>query len=627
MPGEKEINDSLFLKAISCPLKLYHYSKSGSMRSPYLPFKQRNKLQLRNAVAFQFSNLKFTSDSTTAAEKETKKWLKEENVAICGAVLRNKKFVTRIPILVKQGTSYTIVQIHGKLKKRLHNGVVSVPILSRTTNGYLVKAAYRREVLKRAVGSSEINVALYFPDKRYNASFDGVMQIVSEVATDEVPKKVREEFQSLFTKMDATEATQHVFNSLPDFVAHSFYANKSVPDALNDIDEESWENTDRFGVEIHQECSYCEFRKPDDDGISNCWKDHFSGDKKNYPDDHVFDLIGHGNNELIEKKIYYQEDCSLKAGSNSFDEIREKNPYSISIQQRRDLQILKAKNEFVPDVWVKESRLALENLEYPLHFIDFEAATYALPMHRNGGAYHPVYFQFSCHTLRKNGEVTHSEWLDDREESGYPHVDFVHQLASVNDIFSGSLIQYSPFESQALRYLLQEMNRNSMLYEKEIRDLKNLLYVDGNTNNHRIFDLSKSVREGYYNRFMSGSIGLKQVLNSIFQLNSHLNKPVKNKFKIYDKIVDFEKITADRSGYNPYIELQDPIYSVDDGESAMNAYISLKSGLLSNKEKEIIPNLLRRYCAMDSYALFIIYSHLKKLISIDQGSGEVVIDR
>ena len=248
-------------------------------------------------------------------------------------------------------------------------------------------------------------------------------------------------------------------------------------------------------------------------------------------------------------------------------------------------------------------------------------------MHRNGGAYHPVYFQFSCHTLRKNGEVTHSEWLDDREESGYPHVDFVHQLASVNDIFSGSLIQYSPFESQALRYLLQEMNRNSMLYEKEIRDLKNLLYVDGNTNNHRIFDLSKSVREGYYNRFMSGSIGLKQVLNSIFQLNSHLNKPVKNKFKIYDKIVDFEKITADRSGYNPYIELQDPIYSVDDGESAMNAYISLKSGLLSNKEKEIIPNLLRRYCAMDSYALFIIYSHLKKLISIDQGSGEVVIDR
>jgi len=59
----------------------------------------------------------------------------------------------------------------------------------------------------------------------------------------------------------------------------------------------------------------------------------------------------------------------------------------------------------------------------------------------------------------------------------------------------------------------------------------------------------------------------------------------------------------------------------------MNAYISLKSGLLSNKEKEIVPNLLRRYCAMDSYALFIIYRHLKNLISLDKSSGEVVIDR
>lgn len=627
MAKEKEINDSLFLKAISCPLKLYHYSNSSSMRTLYLPFKQRNKLQLRNAVAFQFSNLKFTSDLTSSAEKETKKWLKKKNVAICGAVLRNKNFITRIPILLKEGTSYTIVQVHGKLKKRLHNGVISVPVLSKTTNGYLVKAAYRREILKLAVGSSDINVELYFPDKRYNASFDGVMQIVSEVSADEVPKKVSEEFQSLFTKMDATEATIQVCNSLPESAAHHFYANKSVSDVLKDLNKESWGNTDRFGVEIHQECSYCEFRKPEKNGITNCWTDSFGGDKKDFPEHHVFELIGHGNNEFVENNIYFQEDSPLKPGAKNFEEVRGKNPSSISIQQRRELQILKAKKKPVPEVWVKESKLALDTLEYPLHFIDFEAATYALPLHRNGGAYQPIYFQFSCHSLYKDGEITHFEWLDDREDSGYPHIYFVHQLAGVKDIFKGSLIQYSPFESQALRYLLQEMNRNSMLYEKEIRDLKNLLYVDGNTNNHRIFDLSKSVREGYYNRFMNGSIGLKQVLNSIFRLNSHLNEPMETEVKIYDKSINFEKMLGDTSDSNPYVALQDPIYSVDDGESAMNAYISLKSGLLSNKEKEIIPTLLRRYCAMDSYALFIIYSHLKNLTTLDSSSVKMVIDR
>ena len=627
MANGKEINDSLFLKAISCPLKLHHFSKSSGMRSPYLPFKQRNKLQLRNAVALQFSNLKFTSDSTSKAEQETKEWLKAEHVTICGAVLRHKNCITRIPILVKEGTRFSIVQVHGKLKKRINNGVVTVPVLSKTTNGYLVKAAYRLEILKRAVGSSDINIELYFPDKRYNASIDGVMQIVSKVETDQVPRIVRDEFQSLFTKMDASEATRQVCNSLPESVSHPFYAKKSVSDILGDIDKESWEDTDRFSVNIHQECSYCEFRKPADKGVLNCWNEHFSGRLKEYPEEHVFELIGHGNKELIENGIYFQEDYPLRPGSQNFEEVRKKNPSSIAIQQRRDLQILKTNQKFVPDVWIKQEKLSLDSLVFPLHFIDFEAATYALPMHRNGGAYHPIYFQFSCHTLYENGEIAHHEWLDDSEASGYPHVDFIHQLAGVKDIFNGNLIQYSPFESQALRYLLQEMNRNSMLYEEEIRDLKNLLYVNGNTNHHRIFDLSKSVREGYYNRFMSGSIGLKQVLNSIFRLMNHLKDPLNEVVKIYDKSVDFGKVSGNTFGFNPYAELQDPVYSVDDGESAMNSYISLKSGLLSTNEKEIIPTLLRRYCAMDSYALFIIYSHLKNLFRLDKKSDKVVIDR
>jgi len=627
MAKEKEINDSLFLKAISCPLKLYHKSKSSSTRSPYLPFKQRNKLQLRNAVSYQFSNLKFTSDSVSVAEKETKTWLKESNVVICGAVIRYGNFASRIPILVKEGEHFTIVQVHGKLKKRIHDGVVSIPVLSKTTNGYLVKAAYRMEILKRALESLKISVELYFPDKRYNASMDGVMQVISEIAADRVPKKIQNEFESLFTKMEATDATLHVSGRLPESVAHPFYAKRSVNDVLADLENESIDDIGRFGVEIHQGCSNCEFRKPDKNGVKNCWNKHFSGHLKAYPEKHVFELIGHGNNELIENKIYYQEDYPSKAGLQSFEEVRKKNPSAITIQQRRELQILKAKQQFIPDVWIKQQKLSLGSLRFPLHFIDFEAAMYALPMHRNGGPYHPVYFQFSCHTLYENGEISHHEWLDDKESGGYPHVEFVQRLAEIENIFEGNLIQYSPFESQALRYLLQEMNQNSMLYENEIRDLKNMLYVDGNTNEHRIFDLSKSVREGYYNRYMSGSIGLKQVLNSIFLLMNHLKEPVKGEAKIYDRIVNFKNMFKNASGSNPYGQLQDPDYSVDDGESAMNAYISLKSGLLSSEEKEIIPTLLRRYCAMDSYALFIIYSHLKNLTSHEGRSGNVIVDR
>lgn len=629
MANRMEINDSLFLKSISCPLKLYHAKKSTGLRKPYLPFKQRNKLQLRNAVALQYPNIKFTSDSVSDALLETQKWLKEDDVAICGAVIRENIFLTRIPILVKNGSEFTIVQIHGKLKKRIHQGEISVPVLSKTTAGYLVKAAYRMEVLRKVVRSSKLNVELFFPDKRYSARMPELMQQIPNTESENlnVSQNVKEELASLFTKMEATEATESVRLAIPDSVAHSFAAERSVRDVMKDLVSENWSDGSHFNVEVHQECSRCKFRKPESDEISDCWGEFFSGKNKTFPNEQVFELIGHGNQELIEAGKYFQEDVPLNQYSSSFEEVKRKNQPAITIQQRRELQFLSAHQKELPSAWVKPSRLGFESLSFPLHFIDFEAATYALPMQRGGGAYSPIYFQYSCHSLFENGEIVHHEWLDDKVDSGYPHVEFIRKLGAIDSIFEGSLIQYSPFESQALRYLLQEMERNSMLYENEIRILKNLLYVEGNTNEHRIFDLSKSVREGYYNRFMSGSIGLKQILKSVLQLVKYLNIPMDETAQIFDTSINFGMLSNDDADFDPYRLLQHPTYQIDDGEATMNAYISLKSNLLTPKEIQIIPTLMRRYCAMDSYALYIIYSHINKLINEFQDLNGVIIDQ
>jgi hypothetical protein len=626
MSADIEYSDSLFLSCVSCPLKMYHLSHNRSVRKPYLPFKQRNKLQLRNAVALRYKERQFTSDSVSDAALETEKWLKSDHAAICGAVVKSGSFFTRIPILLKAGKELTIIQIHGKLMKRSHAGVIHPPVYSRSTAGYLLKAAYRLEVLERACPDYQCKVELFFPDKRYRASLEGMMQRVASVNPANPPAELCEEAEKLFTSISATEAAKAIRKELPGNAVHPVSEGLSVAQVMDRMASTDWSANNPFDIQIHRECKNCEFRQAGVQKKNDCWSQFFSRNAKKYPNHHIFELIGHGNDEDIEKGIYYQEDSVIPEYAGSFERVKKLTGGPITIQQRRDLQILAANEKSIPEIWIKPDQLSFQLLKYPLHFIDFEAATYALPMSRGNRPYNQVYFQFSCHTLAEDGTLTHREWLDDDAGRGYPHLDFIEQFSAVESIFEGTLVQYSPFESQALHKLLAELQRNSMLYEKEIKTLKKLLYREEDPAKLRIFDLSRAVRDGYYNRYMSAGIGLKHVLRSVLQLLCQRDELGKRELEIYDKKISLTPAQLRKVNFNIYALLQHPDYSVEDGSEAMDAYISLKSNLLSPRESEIIPTLLRRYCAMDSYALVLLFQHLTDWMEQSSGNDSVRID-
>jgi hypothetical protein len=626
MSADMKYNDSLFLSCVSCPLKLYHLSHNRSERKPYLPFKQRNKLQLRDAVALRYKERKFTSDSVPEAASETELWLQSEQAAICGAVVKAGRFFTRIPILLKAGDELTVIQIHGRLMKRSHSGVINPPVYSRSTAGYLLKAAYRMEVLKRAYPDYRLKVELFFPDKRYRSSLDRLLQQVANANLARPHADLCEEIEKLFTSIEATKAANAVNGELPENISHRASAGLSVSEVMNRIETIDWSKRNPFDVQIHRECKNCEFRQPGANNKSDCWSQFFSRNAKRFPDHHIFELIGHGNDEDIERGIYYQEDSLISEYSNSFERVKKLTRGPITIQQRRDLQILAANEKRVPEVWIKPDELRFEKLQFPLHFIDFEAATYALPMNRGSRPYNQIYFQFSCHTLYEDGTLRHSEWLDDDPKRGYPHIEFIEKFSAIESIFEGTLIQYSPFESQALHKLLAELQRNSMLYEEKILTMKKLLYREGGPGLLRIFDLSRAVRDGYYNQFMSAGIGLKHVMRSVMQLQCHRDELNTNELQVYDKKIGLTPDRMHEVNYNIYTLLQHPEYSVEDGAEAMDAYISLKSNLLSPRESEIIPTLLRRYCAMDSYALVLLYKHLRYLSEQNADKYRVIID-
>lgn len=619
------IYDNTFQQAISCPLKLYHIAAKSGNSNNKVAFRHRNKLRLRDVISLRFDNRRFTSDSLNEAEKETAEWLQEDSVAICGAVLRTGIFVTRVPILVKERNRYTIIQVHGKLRKRSEYDEVQWPVKSRSMAGYLLKAAYRSFVLSQCRNVSSICTTLYFPNKAYRSTDKHLLQKLSSIWEKSDTGLLAEQTEELFAAVDATNAVKNVMANIPESVAHHTFTGMSVKNACEFLAGTSLENGNVLDIGIHTECKFCDFRRQPAEKSPGCWKQFFPDKSVGHPDLHVFELIGHGNDTDTAGGFFYQEQVPHSEPFSSFDMIQKHSGEKITIYQRRMLQLLKSKGAQIPSLWVRSRIDEIKQLQYPLHFLDFEAATYALPPERGEHPYQPIYFQFSCHTLYENGTVHHHDWLDQDFTRIDVHESLVDRLGSVPGIREGTIIQYSQFEYRAMKNILKRFKKNAMRYEARIDELEQILTGSDGRGQQRFLDLSRIIEEYYYNYFMQGSIGLKHVLKSVLNWQKN-EKPVTEKsVEIHDVNIDLYKTQSSDGQPDPYSSLSMNGERIGDGSEAMNAWLSLKNGLLSNEEKETVPTLLRRYCALDSYALVILFEHLNNCLEQMEGDEDLII--
>jgi hypothetical protein len=601
------INDHYFQQAVSCPLKMYFMAGDGSLFPEKPIFRQRNKLNLRNAAALRFPGVQYTSDPIQLAAMETEGWLRDHQTAICGAVIIHDGLVTRIPILVKDGNRLIIIQIHGKLRKESEKEHFIEISKKRTTAAYLLKAAYRFEVLKRAYQNNNISVEFCFPSASFRSTVESLNR-VSFYHNDNKNDKL-DDLNRLFSIVDATSGTMRVCESIPELVSHSYFSGRSVAEVVNEISSIQHpvfaENFRR-----HEGCKWCKYRKMLDTG-SGCWETFFKNEAITKPERHVFELAGQGNQLQNKNGMYYQEQVEIEVGPDSFEMMHKYGGQSITIQQRRNLQILQAKGKQTPLLWIKPGIKILNELRFPIHFLDFEAATYALPFKRGARPYEPVYFQFSCHTLNLNGELHHNGWIDLDPEKPDPHLDFVNAISMIPGIYEGTIIQFSPFENQGIKNLINSFRKNSMLFERQLNILENIRLGPNRNYRHRFFDINEFIRSYYYNCFQTEGLGLKQVFESI-----------KKWEKIHGK-----KYNEDDPDDKIYHQVQEYDSVIHDGSAAMNAWIAMKNGLLSPEELRVIPQVLQKYCFLDSILMFCLFKHVKKYAKIVDGHDLVIFSQ
>lgn len=136
---------------------------------------------------------------------------------------------------------------------------------------------------------------------------------------------------------------------------------------------------------------------------------------------------------------------------------------------------------------------ALEAVERPLHYLDFEACGPAVPRYPGTRPYDTIPFQFSLHIEQSDGALEHREYL--HTEQSDPRRPLAEALLGAFGA-SGSIVVYSNYERRILNELAAALPDLSPQLTALIS---------------RLWDLLEVIRSHYYHPGFRGSFSIKDV--------------------------------------------------------------------------------------------------------------------
>ena len=151
----------------------------------------------------------------------------------------------------------------------------------------------------------------------------------------------------------------------------------------------------------------------------------------------------------------------------------------------------------------------LTDLEYPVHFLDFETVSPPIPMYPHTRPYQAVPFLWSDHILSKGGDLHHSSFLF--REDGDPQPVFAKSLLEILGE-GGTIFTYSNYERRVLSELAEHLPGQS----DQI-----LATLD------RFKDLQALIKRYFYSPGFRGSFSLKSVLPVLVPNMSYENLVIK----------------------------------------------------------------------------------------------------
>lgn len=577
-----------------------------------------------------------------SALQQTATLLKQDNVTIFEAAVAVDRLFIRIDILKKVGNEIELIEVKSKSYSAMEDGDFRGKKGQLLTEflPYLQDVAFQRYVAARALSAFQVKAFLMLADKDQYASVDGLNQRFKarmdgkRLRIDVAPGT---DVNALGTPLLAKVAVDsQVDEILKGSLAVGPGAVLPFPDAVMQF-AQAYVDDKKLVPMPTKKCGGCQFKAdkwPIDgelkSGFHECWSNAFKWGPEDFAKGTVLDLWYFAKkSELIDRGV-------LKPTQVTIEDLNfDGQPPGLAGMSKKHRQWYVCKSDwpgggefFFDKQGFEEAR---KKWIFPLHCVDFETSTVAIPFMKGRRPYATTAFQFSHHVIDESGNVAHrTQWLC-ADPGVDPNFDFVRALkaALVND--KGTIFRWAAHENTVLNQIraqLLSLTEPPPDRDELVAFIKSITSSgDGKSKvigPRSMVDLCDLSEKFYFHPLTKGSTSLKKVLpalmNSSDFLRDQYGKPTYGGIGVS---LNFEQPIAwwqirDSVVIDPY-SLLPPIFGdvsqqeikaieeglseLQEGGAAMAAYGRLQFESLPADRRGAICAALLRYCELDTLAM------------------------
>lgn len=273
-----------------------------------------------------------------------------------------------------------------------------------------------------------------------------------------------------------------------------------------------------------------------------------------YSNSHVPEYSVHDISRIGKAKL----ETMVEQSVFSLDEI---DPEMYKLSEKQAGQVLVHQKQR-PSIDTEAVAEFLDSLQYPLNFFDYEAYAPAIPAFSGYGPYKFIPFQFSMHILREpNGVLEHVEFL--HEEFSDPSDVVARKL---EEVYSGGsvIVWHETFEKTFINQnIALRIPKYAPFFERF---------------NGAMIDLEKLfLAQNYIHHGFRGRTSIKKILPVLAPELSYSDLPI------------------------------------HEGGQASNEWWRMVAPTTAAEEKNEIAENLKKYCGLDTYAMYAIWKHLNDL--------------
>jgi len=644
MTTPRYLTKSRFKLAIDCPTKLFYGGKGKEYRdtiaeNDFLAMLAEGGHQVGALAKLRYpGGIEVEGLNHAEAEAQTHEYLKREHVVLFEPAIRVGDFFIRIDVLVKSGHQFELIEVKAKSYNSLSpsiegkRGGINSKMLP-----YIQDAAFQTWVLRQAYPTAQITTALMMPDKAQLAPVDGINQMFKIIENSGVEVRIPHGMDTktladtLLAKVCVDRYVEQILNQPLDLPGGSVKFDDAAASWA-----EAYRNDQRIAPVIGTQCGSCQFKAAHGDalksGFHECWKMANGWGEQDFDSGTILDLWNYrGKQKLIDHGI-------LKISQVTRDDIGEfddePNADGLNHKQRQWLQV-----GGIPDAdncggfYFDRALAAVEmsHWRFPLHFIDFETSTVALPFYKGMRPYEPLAFQFSHHIMEADGSVRHDGQFLCVEPGVFPNYRFAQALKDALDKDNGSVFMWSHHENTILAKIIEQLAEDTSRPDnaEALTSFIKRLIKGGD---RAMVDLCTMAEKTFFHPDTKGGNSIKAVLPAILKVSAVLrekySQPIYGSpdgisscnFSSPDGFAWIE-IARDGKSSDPYAKLKqlaiDMISSgsredeghdsiIAEGGAAATAYARLQFEELDHQSREKICSALLRYCELDTLAMVMV---------------------